>query len=55
MNVLKLNLTILVLKYVNNFIKIYKNLVGALTHACTFRTYLHFHTSPQEKILYQTL
>ena len=47
MNVLKLNLTILVLKYVN---KIYKNLAGALTHACTFRTYLHSHTSPQKNI-----
>ena len=32
---------ILVLKYLHDFIKIYKTLVGTLMHACAFWTHLH--------------
>ena len=44
---------ILVLKYVQNFIKIYKTLAGTLMHACPLCMRLHFPS--QEKILYGTL
>ena len=37
--VLQLNLMILVLKYVQNAIKIYKTLAGAPPHACTCCSY----------------
>ena len=46
----------LVLKYVQNFIKICKTLVGALTHTCTLCT-SHISTPPlsHKEILYETL
>ena len=38
-----------------NFCKIYKTLVGALTHTCTLCTHLYSPSSSQEKALYVTL
>ena len=55
LNVLELNLTFLVLKYVQKFIRIY--IGGEPTCACTLCTHLHFPCalSHHEKVLHETL
>ena len=49
-----LNLTILALKYIQNFSIIYKTLVGASTHAFNLCMQLHLLALQGKKILYET-